>query len=276
MKLIKDLGMEYPNDTSKKKSRYGIYECPQCWVHFRTMTKTVKNGQSTKCRSCARSNQVRELKQLNSNDYSFILVKDLGLVDGTRKAVFQCPKCKKEFTRKAAQMKNTNPSMCVSCSSKTHGFSTEKLYQVWLDMKQRCYNEKCDAYQYYGSRGIAVCDEWKNSYVAFREYIISLDNYGKSGYSMDRINNDGNYEPTNVKMSSKSEQQWNTRQVCKSNTSGYRGVSFHKPTKNWAVKLMSNNKRHFVGYFDTAEEGARAYNDYVIANNLANTLNKLI
>ncbi len=53
MKLIEDLGMHYPQRTSKKKARFGIYECPDCMVHFRTQTNLVNRGQSSRCRPCS-------------------------------------------------------------------------------------------------------------------------------------------------------------------------------------------------------------------------------
>ena len=54
MKLVEDLGMLLPNERVSRKKRYGIYECPFCKVHFKTITADVKNGKSTKCLSCAR------------------------------------------------------------------------------------------------------------------------------------------------------------------------------------------------------------------------------
>lgn len=81
----------------------------------------------------------------------------------------------------------------------------EKLYGVWQSLKKRCYNKHLKAYKYYGGRGISVCEEWKNSYPAFREWAynngyqeIILPN-GKNKLTIDRINNDGNYEPNNCR-----------------------------------------------------------------------------
>lgn len=53
MKLIKDLGVIYPSDKAKHKRRCGIYECPICFEHKQFTTKNIKNGRSTKCKSCA-------------------------------------------------------------------------------------------------------------------------------------------------------------------------------------------------------------------------------
>jgi hypothetical protein len=73
-------------------------------------------------------------------------------------------------------------------------------------MIERCYDNNCEKYPRYGGRGIKVCDQWKTSFETF------LKDVGLSpgkGYSIDRINNDGDYEPTNVKWSTRKEQQRN-------------------------------------------------------------------
>lgn len=77
-----------------------------------------------------------------------------------------------------------------------------RLYTAWCNMKARCYSKNNDDYQNYGARGIRVCDEWKNNYKAFKQWAIEHDfNYKMSGaeQSIDRINVDGNYEPSNCR-----------------------------------------------------------------------------
>lgn len=69
------------------------------------------------------------------------------------------------------------------------------LYVTWVNMKQRCMNPKSTHYKRYGGRGIKICDEWLNDFVAFHKWAIR-SGY-KKGLTIDRINNDGNYEPTN-------------------------------------------------------------------------------
>ena len=88
------------------------------------------------------------------------------------------------------------------------------IYYVWSQMKNRCNNPKYKKYCDYGGRGIKVCDEWENSFQAFYEYVSQLPHYGEEGYSIDRINNDGNYEPGNVRWATKLEQRHNQRR-CK-------------------------------------------------------------
>lgn len=90
----------------------------------------------------------------------------------------------------------------------THGKSDTRLYECWTDMKKRCYNAKNKRFDRYGGRGIIVCDEWKNDYVAFEKWALE-NGYGVS-LTLDRIDVNGNYEPTNCRWVTMAEQQRNT------------------------------------------------------------------
>lgn len=94
--------------------------------------------------------------------------------------------------------------------STKHNQRHTKLYEVWKTMKQRCSNPNHISYHNYGGRGIIVCDEWENNYQAFYEW--SIKNGYKEGLSIDRINNDGNYEPSNCRWADRFTQNNNTRQ----------------------------------------------------------------
>ena len=75
-------------------------------------------------------------------------------------------------------------------------------------MKNRCYNPKHKNYLNYNGKGISICDEWKNDFELFYDWSIS--NGYKKGLSIDRVNNNGNYEPKNCRWVTKREQMWNT------------------------------------------------------------------
>jgi hypothetical protein len=76
-------------------------------------------------------------------------------------------------------------------------------------MKYRCYTPKWKPYKYYGARGIMVCEEWKNSYLTFKEWAMA--NGYQDGLELDRINVNGNYEPSNCKWITHHEQTLNRR-----------------------------------------------------------------
>lgn len=81
------------------------------------------------------------------------------------------------------------------------------LYNTWRGMRERCSNPNHINYKNYGGKGIKVCEEWQNSFLEFRSWALS--NGYKEGLTIDRINVDGNYEPSNCKWSTQKEQQNN-------------------------------------------------------------------
>jgi len=85
------------------------------------------------------------------------------------------------------------------------------LYQTWMNMKRRCYNPTHAGYQRYGGRRIIVCAEWRNSYEVFRAYVLSNLGHRPRGRSLDRIDNNGNYAPGNIRWATRSEQCCNQR-----------------------------------------------------------------
>jgi hypothetical protein len=89
--------------------------------------------------------------------------------------------------------------------------SKTRTYRIWAGIKTRCLNQNDPNYPRYGSRGITVCDEWRQSFESFRDYVSRLPNFDNEDYSLDRINNDGNYEPGNVRWATDKEQCRNMR-----------------------------------------------------------------
>lgn len=91
---------------------------------------------------------------------------------------------------------------------KSHGKQPARLYRIWANMKGRCTNPNADNYHFYGGRGIKVCDEWQD-FVPFRDWSVS--NGYADNLTLDRINNDGNYEPYNCRWETQLNQCNNTR-----------------------------------------------------------------
>lgn len=92
-----------------------------------------------------------------------------------------------------------------------HGMSHTKLHNVWISMNKRCSNPKDTEYKNYGGRGISVCDEWKGTNGASRFIEWALKNGYKESLSIDRIDVDGNYEPSNCRWIPMNEQAFNKR-----------------------------------------------------------------
>jgi hypothetical protein len=91
--------------------------------------------------------------------------------------------------------------------TKSGGYRTTE-YIPWVAMIQRCTNPNCSGYAYYGGRGIQVCDRWKTSYSAFLE---DMGRRPSPLHSIDRANNNGNYEPGNVRWATRDDQARNKR-----------------------------------------------------------------
>ncbi len=90
-----------------------------------------------------------------------------------------------------------------------HGGTHTRLHKTWIGMNRRCYDKTDNSYKYYGARGIVVCEEWRNSFIKFREW--ALANGYSDNLTIDRKDNDGNYEPSNCRWVTIKEQNRNTR-----------------------------------------------------------------
>lgn len=104
----------------------------------------------------------------------------------------------------ATKLRNGNTQSCgclqkerTSVSSSKHGCSNSRIYHIWANMKSRCYNPNNKKYKNYGDRGIIVCDEWLKSFESF--YNWAVNNGYQENLTIDRIDVDGNYEPSNCR-----------------------------------------------------------------------------
>jgi hypothetical protein len=131
-----------------------------------------------------------------------------------------------------------------------HGLRDRPLYNTWKNIRQRCFNGNSPAYEYYGGRGITVCDEWRNDVAAFISYVDETLGPRPPDRSLDRIDNDDGYRPGNVRWASRAEQSLNRRHY---GSPVYRGV---RPNGNgW----MARFRGQYLGWFTSPEEAGRAY-----------------
>jgi hypothetical protein len=136
-------------------------------------------------------------------------------VDKRRRALFLCDCGNTKIIRcDSVQAGTTFSCGCyhiklTSQRNYVHGDSNTRLYHIWEGVKQRCLDPNADNYHNYGGRGIEVCNEWLNSFISFRDW--SINNGYVDKLTIDRIDNEGNYEPSNCRWVTIKEQSKNKR-----------------------------------------------------------------
>lgn len=137
--------------------------------------------------------------------------------------------------------------------------STETpLYFVWQSMKVRCYKPNSRDYKNYGGRGVIVCERWLES---FDNFYDDLHKTYKKGLSLDRIDNNGNYEPSNCRWTTQFEQS-NNQRTYSTNISGYKGVNWHATARKWRAEIDYYGKRYYLGLFSDKDEAGKKVKEF--------------
>jgi hypothetical protein len=127
-------------------------------------------------------------------------------------------------------------------------------------MIDRCENPNNNAFDYYGGRGIRVCDEWRNKDTGKRAFCEWAMSHGyKKGLTIDRIDTNGDYTPDNCRWVTMEEQCWNRR--ARPNKTGYAGVTRQAWNGRYKASITTKGKRTVLGTYDTAEEAGNAYQE---------------
>ncbi len=181
--------------------------------------------------------------------------------------LYECH-CGNTFEATIESVKSGNTKGCGCLNGIDHKMSNTRLYRIWSAMKQRCYNKKHNKHIRYGGRGISICDEWRKDFTLFNAW--SMANGYSDELSIDRIDNNGNYEPSNCRWATGTEQNLNREDLLKDKTSKYKGVTLQKTSGKWIAQVQYMKKRHHIGIYDNEEDARDGYIDYVKKHNLPN------
>lgn len=166
----------------------------------------------------------------------------------------QCD-CGNEKIAEMGQLHNGHTKSC-GCLRKelntVHGKFNCSEYRSWQAMKSRCENKNTTRYVDYGGRGIKVCERWSKS---FENFYIDMGNKPSKKHSIDRKNNDGNYEPDNCRWATIPEQQRNKR-IRKGSRTGVNGV--HIYNNGYVAAITVSGKAIYIGYFKSLLDAAEA------------------
>lgn len=171
--------------------------------------------------------------RINIEGYYFGRLKVLFYYDTHRKAAMWLCECAcgnfKVIEGKSLRAGKTKSCGCILEERKYYLCGT-RIHNIYKNMKTRCYLKTKGDYKYYGGRGISVCDEWKESFIAFAEWAIA-SGY-EDGLTLDREDNSGNYSPDNCR--------WVTRQRQSNNMSSNHVITFNGKSlsiADWAREI---------------------------------------
>lgn len=237
-KFGKLLVLEYEKyERAEQKDRHGTYKCLcDCGNIAHPRKNALLAGKSTSCGHCHQ-------KQIHPGMRVRMLtvIKKSGR-DSSRNILWECRcDCGRAVSVTAHALRTSRIS-CGCTNQGTHHKTNTRLYAIWTSMKRRCYNPHDKSYQkWYGAKGIKMCDEWKNDFMSFHDWSIS--NGYNDTLSIDRIDCNGNYEPSNCR--------WVTSQVQAINKSNNVLLTYNGETltvTDWARRLnvaQATIKRRF-------------------------------
>lgn len=198
-------------ERTENKNGRTMWKCRcDCGEERIVFASNLVRGLTRSC-GCKQRDLLSDANKVDISGKKFGKLTVLKMLPDTRgDALFECLcDCGNKTVCVGRDLKNGHTKSCGCLSMAANGLSYDRIYREWLNMRQRCQNEKHISYKDYGGRGIKVCDEWDNSFLAFHDWAM-VNGYNDS-LSIDRIDVDGNYEPSNCQWITMKEQQSNKR-----------------------------------------------------------------
>ena len=201
--------------------------------------------------------------KVNENKISDIANRKLKTFNDDGDRICNVKNCKRYYVAKGLcvhhreELKNNGT---LTFGNEINKPSSHYLYSTWQGMKQRCLNPKNKAYKNYGGRkkgSIKVCNRWVNSFDKFVKDIESLGEKPTPNHSLDRIDNNGDYEISNVRWACKKVQSRNQRSR-KNSVSGQKGVIYVDCRYKWKASICIDNKSKHLGYYEYLEDAINA------------------
>lgn len=250
-------------DPDSVKVVYWFCLC-SCGKEKRVRGTHLNSGAIRSC-GCLLNRPSGHFKDLTGKTFGYLTVIGISSRGDKPKWKVRC-KCGKEFIADGTRMKSRHTKSCgcyqteiLKKIKRTHGMTVdnERLYNIWMNMKHRCYNNKCDKYEYYGGRGISICNEWMNDSTLFFKW--ALANGYKNNLTIHRDDNDGNYCPSNCVWITQREQMQRTSRTLDLNI--VRKIKNELKIGNTVSSLAKKYKLHYDRVLDIKR--GETYNDII-------------